>query len=277
MEVCANFCAEEQWALTYHYSDVTTSNILFHVAEDVQEWSDNDVYLNFGQPETEKIITRDLSPLGPHVPAQLVAPIDNAYSTNSIFLQEGILLIDFGQSFSIFHPRTDYKPATVPHYQSPEARFEGRIGMPSDVWALACTIFEIRAGFPLFEAFLGGDDEILKEIVATLGKFPEPWWSAFENHPLWFDEDGKPKARELQQVLLPAEKTSIVQKLASIGDQDVPPAIGNDGPMMERPGTKLDEVEIQLLGDLLAKMLRYRSEDRIQISEVTSHPWFALG
>jgi len=30
----------------------------------------------------------------------------------------------------------------------------------------------------LFEAFLGGDDEILKEIVATLGKLPEPWWGA---------------------------------------------------------------------------------------------------
>lgn len=151
------------------------------------------------------------------------------------------------------------------------------MGIPSDVWALACTIFEIRAGFPLFEAFLGGDDEILKEIVATLGKLPEPWWSAFENHHLWFDEDGKPKAWELQQVLVPVEKTSIKQKLASIGDQDVPPATGNDGPMMERPGTKLVEVEIQLLGDLLAKMLCYRPQDRIKISEVISHPWFALG
>ncbi|KAF8957092.1 hypothetical protein BDZ97DRAFT_1763173 [Flammula alnicola] len=109
-----------------------------------------------------------------------------------------------------------YKPTTVPHYQSPEARFEGRIGMPFDVWALACTIFEIRAGFPLFEAFLGGADEVFKEIVATLGKLPEPWWGMFENHHLWFDEDGKPMARELQ-VLLPVEKTSITQKLASIG------------------------------------------------------------
>jgi len=47
--------------------------------------------------------------------------------------------------------------------------------------------------------------------------------------------------------------------------------------MMERPGAKLDEVEIQLLGDLLAKMLRYRSQDRIKISKVFSYPWFALG
>ena len=97
---------------------------------------------------------------------------------------------------------------------------------------------------------------------------------AFEDHHLWFDE---PKARELQQVFLPAEKTSIKQKVASTGDRGVPPATENDGPTMERPGTKLDEVDIQLLGDLLAKMLRYRSQDRIKISEVITHPWFALG
>lgn len=112
--------------------------------------------------------------------------------------------------------------------------------------------------------------------MGTLGKLPEPWWSAFENHQLWFNEDGKPKARRLQQVLLPAEKTSIKQKLASIGnhgDWEV------DGQMMEPHGTRLDEIEIQILGDLLEKMLHYRPEDRITISKVISHrshPWFAL-
>ncbi|KAF5383682.1 hypothetical protein D9615_003640 [Tricholomella constricta] len=260
---------------SFVHGDLTTSNILFRVAENVQNWSDDEVYLNFGQPETEEIETRDRSPSGPHAPSQLIAQIDNA-SFHYTLLQEDSLLIDFGQSFSKFHPPTGYEPATVPHYLSPEARFEGRIGLPSDVWALACTIFQIRAGFPLFEAFLGGNDEVLKEIVATLGKLPEPWWGTFKNRHLWFDEDGKPKAPELQQVLLPAEKTSIQQQLASIGSQDEPPATGYDGAMMERLGTRLDKVEIQLLGDLLEKMLRYRPQDRIEMSEVVGHPWFAL-
>ncbi|KAF8810776.1 kinase-like protein [Phlegmacium glaucopus] len=258
------------------HGDLTTSNILFRVAENVQNWSDSEVYLNFGQPETEEIVTCDHRPLGPHAPPRLIAPIDNALLTNSTLLQEDILLIDFGQSFSRFNRPTGYEPASVPQYLSPEARSEGMIGSPSDVWALACMIFEIRAGFPLFEAFPGGNDEVLKEIVSTFGKLPEPWWGAFENRHLWFDEDGKPKATVLQQVLLPAEKTSIKKKLASIGDQDVPPATGDDGPMMERPGTKLDKAEIQVLGDLLEKMLRFRPQDRIKMCEVVAHPWFAL-
>lgn len=113
--------------------------------------------------------TRDHSPLGIHVPARLVAPIDNALLTNPNLLQEEIVVIDFGQSFCMSRLPTDYKPATVPHYLSPEARFEGKIGAPSDIWALGCTIFEIRAGFPIFETFFGGDDEVLMQTVATLG------------------------------------------------------------------------------------------------------------
>ena len=259
-----------------YFSDLTISNILFRIAENVKSWSDSEVYLNFGHPETETMATRDHSPLGIHVPAHLVAPIDNALLTNPNLLQEEIVVIDFGQSFCISRLPTDYEPATVPHYLSPEARFEGNIGAPSDIWALGCTIFEIRAGFPIFETFFGGDDEVLMQTVATLGKLPLPWWNAFENRHLWFDEQGIPKTEELQKVLLHTEKTSIIQKLASIGTDDVPPVTGDDGPMMESRGTRLDECEIELLGDLLQKMLRYRPQDRISITDVISHPWFTF-
>ncbi|RDB17971.1 Protein kinase dsk1 [Hypsizygus marmoreus] len=94
MEVRGNFCGGG-----------ATFNILFRVAENVQEWSDSEVYLNFGQPETEKVVTRDGSPPGPHAPAQLIAPIENVRLTYSTLLPEDILLIDFGQSFSSFRPR----------------------------------------------------------------------------------------------------------------------------------------------------------------------------
>jgi serine/threonine protein kinase len=189
-------------------------------------------------------------------------------------LEENIIVIDFGQSLATNRPPKDYKPATAIHYMSPEARFETRVSPASDIWALACTIFEIRAGFPLFDPFLG--TAVVRETVETLGKLPEPWWSAFEHRHLWFEENGEPKPREIQKlegVLLPAIKSSIRQKLREIGEQDEPPE-ADEGPMIETIGTRLEEGEAVLLGDLLKKMLKYRPEERIAIQEVVRHPWF---
>lgn len=44
--------------------------------------------------------------------------------------------------------------------------------------------------------------------------------------------------------------------------------------MIETVGTQLVEVEVELLNDLLAKMLKYDPEKRITIQEVVRHPWF---
>ena len=44
--------------------------------------------------------------------------------------------------------------------------------------------------------------------------------------------------------------------------------------MAERFGTRLGDDEIEVLGDLLEKMLQYRPQDRIKMCEVVAHPWF---
>ena len=64
-----------------------------------------------------------------------------------------------------------------------------------------------------------------------------------------------------------------------IGCQGAPPSHHRsrlgiiDSPMTER-GTRLDDDEIEVLGDLLEKMLQYRPQDRIKMCEVVAHPWF---
>ena len=98
-----------------------------------------------------------------------------------------------------------------------------------------------------------------------LGKLPEPWWSAFEKRHEWFEENGEPKP--------PGRKSTIQEKLRMIGDNDTPPD-ADEGPMIEPVGTRLEEGELVLLGDLLEKMLKYRPEERITIREVVHHPWF---
>jgi serine/threonine-protein kinase SRPK3 len=112
----------------------------------VQTWSDDDVYYNLGVPETDEVFTHDGSLVKPCAPAQVVAPVGNACLTHAALLSEDIVVIDFGQSFAVADRPADYVPAAPVHYLPPESYFESRFDPASDVWALACTLFEIRAG-----------------------------------------------------------------------------------------------------------------------------------
>jgi serine/threonine protein kinase len=98
----------------------------------------------------------------------------------------------------------------------------------------------------------------MRDAVRLLGKLPDPWWNALEHRHLWFDENGQQKS--------PDSKSSIREELRDIGEEE--------GPMIETAGTRLEEEEVELLGDLLEKMLKFRPEERITIQEVVRHPWF---
>ncbi|EIN11904.1 kinase-like protein [Punctularia strigosozonata HHB-11173 SS5] len=235
------------------HGDLTTSNILFRVAKPVVDWTDDEVHQARGIEKLSRLA--DLS-----------------------ILQECVTIIDFGQSYFTRNPPKDYEPATTMHYQSPEMRFDGRIGIEANIWLLGCAIFEIRAGYPLFEALFGNANDILRQIAQTLGRLPYPWWAAFRNGARWFDNDGEPKDMLVQKqagVSIPARKTPIVAKVRSIGDVDQQPSV-YDGAMLEMSGVRLSEEEVALLSDLLERMSKYRPEERATIEEVVHHRWFNL-
>lgn len=228
-----------------------------------------------GEPETDEVSTCDGSPVPPNAPAELVAPIALTAWHESL-LQENVLLSDFGQSYAIASPPSGYEAATIFTYASPETRFEGRGGLEADVWMLGCAIFEIRAGRPLFESFFGSDSDVLKQMVAMLGRLPDPWWSAFSDHHTWFEEDGEPKSMEVQErdgVTLKVSNSSIREQLREIGTQvDAPEDV--EGRIIEEYDKRPTEEEVALLGDLLERMLKYRPEERINMEEVIRYPWF---
>ncbi|KAE9392322.1 kinase-like protein [Gymnopus androsaceus JB14] len=260
------------------HGDLTTSNILFHPSDQVLNWSDNEVYMHLGLPETEKVWTCSGYPVGPQAPSELVQAIDHHSLIDCNLLEEDIVVIDFGQSYAVEHPPKDYHPGTVVNYVSPEVRFDGRASFEADVWALACAFFELRAGFPLFDSFFGSDTDILRQTVETLGRLPDPWWGAFQDRSLWFEDNGQPKSMDEQQEVgqpIHSSESSIRHKLHSVGMLDDPP-LSDEGSMFERTGTKVDDEEVELLADLLEKMLRYCPEDRITIKDAIEHPWFTM-
>ncbi|KAJ3857567.1 kinase-like domain-containing protein [Lentinula lateritia] len=236
------------------HGDFTTSNFLFRLTDD--------------SPETDAVQMLNGQPIGPQVPSEVTEAIDPFIFFENDLLQESIVVVDFGQSYAASEPTKDYKPRTMVNYMSPETRFEGRVDPESDVWTLGCAIFEIRAGFPLFDPFFPSDAVILTKIVGTLGRLPDPWWNVFKNRHL-FEEDGRPKTNGI------AVTPSIRELLQSIGTRDE--ILDSDGgSMFEQTETRIDGTEVDLLVDLLGKMLRYRPEDRIGVDEVVNHPWFKV-
>lgn len=247
---------------------------------DIESWSDEQIYSRLGAPVKDDVLLASGETTDQSAPRYLVEP---ACLDRPQLLGEEILLIDFGHAL---HARSSTPPPPPPPqetaislpYCAPEVLFNTTQlpGPAAEIWALACTLYEIRAGAQLFASFFGTRDEILRQVGQTFGKFPEPWWSMWEGRPRYFDEDGLP-LREWPDGIALAVEYPLHSQIRDIGADDDGPGyasseLGGEW-VMERPGTRLSEAEVADLHDLLRKMLRYHPEDRISMDEVLQHPW----
>ncbi|KAG4430751.1 hypothetical protein IFR05_013772 [Cadophora sp. M221] len=106
------------------------------------------------------------------------------------FISDQVSIIDFGESYHMSCPPEDL--GITASFRAPELLFGNTIGVGCDLWALACTIYEVRTMTPLFENFMDDDDEVIMQMVPLLGKLPEPWWSSWKARGQWYEGDGTP-------------------------------------------------------------------------------------
>jgi serine/threonine-protein kinase SRPK3 len=244
----------------------------------VDSWTEKEIYNQIGSPVKEKVIMLSQSKLVSSAPEYLVEATDLS-RIDPEWLTERILLIDFSVSFF-----SDCPPAegigTPLSYRSPEAIFDLKVGIASDIWALGCSIFELRAGCQLFASFVGGSDEVTRQIVQTLGKLPSPWWTKWEPRHKYFEEDGKPRTNWDNRIPLACEY-SLGEQIHDIGSEDNvdEDTIGRSSTsaksILEVRGTPLSEQEATLLEDLLQQMVVYDTNARLPANEVRNHPWFS--
>jgi serine/threonine-protein kinase SRPK3 len=88
-----------------------------------------------------------------------------------------VCIIDFGESYTTSNPPESL--GIPPGYCLPELIFDSSIDIGCDIWALACTIYELRSMSRLFKTWSGDDDEVMLQMVRLLGKLPEPWWTSW--------------------------------------------------------------------------------------------------
>ncbi|KAI9761743.1 MAG: hypothetical protein M4579_000837 [Chaenotheca gracillima] len=102
------------------HGDFKPSNILLKLA-DLDDWTEEEVMERLGEPETDLIETSSGEPLGPAAPPYVVLPLETA-DLDPRFLQDQIMIIDFGESFDEKSPPEGL--GTPIGYCSPELLFD---------------------------------------------------------------------------------------------------------------------------------------------------------
>lgn len=249
--------------------DITPKNVLLRLAN-IDEWSLDDVDRQLDSPVKDEVFKYSGGKPGICAPEYVVQPTSFA-SVAPRYISEEVLLIDLGEAFLESSAPSKGVGTPVP-YCSPELMLEGKASSSSDVWALSCTMFEMRSGFPLFESFVGSAREILQEMIQILGTPPNPWWPSLQRHGI---NVGHYEA---------SSGSLLSERIRQIGMNDeIPSRDGTETPLsepptsdliIEPPSTKVSEEETSALTGLLQRTLQYTPEARLPVEMTIKHRWF---
>jgi serine/threonine protein kinase len=162
----------------------------------IEQISYQDLQTYLGEPYKRPLLARDGKPVTstPHRPKYVVAspePLELLQLCLSSPEAVRAKICDFGESFL-----WDVKPVitrlnTPCIYAAPEIIFHDHVSPAVDVWALAVLIHMVLSGGSfLFYSYYGIKQEVLREMVLTLGKLPDRWWTKWEDRSQYFDENG---------------------------------------------------------------------------------------
>ncbi|KAF4636566.1 hypothetical protein G7Y89_g1528 [Cudoniella acicularis] len=107
-------------------------------------------------------------------------------------------IVDFGESYDISAP--PQRLGIAPAYSSPEILFSELAGVPTDMWALACSLAEIRSGNKLFYDMFGDKDDIISSQLRSILTNIILLFFLIPNPPLLFAFAAKALAAALEDI-----------------------------------------------------------------------------
>ncbi|KAF8485412.1 kinase-like domain-containing protein [Gautieria morchelliformis] len=183
IDIAKNLVAQVMRGVAYLHScgvvhgDLHVGNILFRIPG-IEQMSHQDLGKYLGEPSKQPFSRRDGKPVTstPHEPKYLCLKSSEAVR---------VKICDFGEAFL-----WDGKPViTQLHtpcvYAAPEILLHDHVSPAVDVWALAVLMHLVLSGGSLLFFFM-----VLREMVLTLGKLPDRWWTKWEDRSEYFDENG---------------------------------------------------------------------------------------
>jgi hypothetical protein len=109
------------------------------------ELSEDELIKQLGEPNKEPLLTISGESPAPSGPEYLVEGL-SLDRLDGRFISDQVSIIDFGESYDMHSPPEDL--GITASFRSPELLFDNTIGVGCDLWALACTIYEVRTGVP---------------------------------------------------------------------------------------------------------------------------------
>lgn len=245
--------------------DFRPSTILVKLAN-LNQLPEDELLSLLGQPEKAYVRSKSGQDLPASSPRYLTIPTDTS-RLGDLYLTDQICVIDFGESFPISSPPADL--GIPENYLPPEVLLgqDNAVGLASDLWALGCTLFEIREQIPLFYMIFD-TDELLAEMVRFFGKPPQAWWDAWEARRDFFDDEGIwiRDGEDAEEWSLEVALSKPIEVFQPDGD--------DRGAAQETLTTS--RVEQELMADLLHRLFRYEAGTRPSVEEVLMHDWFKM-
>ncbi|GAA88373.1 hypothetical protein AKAW_06487 [Aspergillus luchuensis IFO 4308] len=197
-------------------------------------------------------ITRiDKAPIQSCAPAHAIIPMNLIIVPSDQVVNCRVKITDFGSSF--FFGKEPLELHTPTALLPPEAFFQDPITPSADIWTLGCTLYDILGERPLFETWADDPDDVIGEMVSTLGKLPKKWWQRWEKRPEFFLENGSwnPNFKRIQT----PEFRPLNQRLWQMGRGETPQIC------------ELQKTEMASFKRLLEGMLAYEPLERVSARE----------
>lgn len=241
------------------HGDLHRGNVFLQPSREFNQLSTEALYEQYGEPVLEPVNRLDGEQLPPGVPQHGILPVWLGDASENVTLSDArILLSDFGEAFSPAREKR-FKSHTPLPLRSPETRFEPTIPLTfsSDIWTLACTIWDIVSQKSLFEGFLTNEDDMSCQQIGVLGPLPPEWQRKWDAHRDQLLEHGKPinESQSLNQSWEDRFETCVQR------------------PRIEEGMPAFEASERDALSSMLRSMLSFRPEDRPSAQQVLESEW----
>lgn len=263
LEVGRAIAAQLMIAVQYIHSqgivhgDLHRGNILLRLSRDFDELTTEMLYEKYGEPILEPVNRLDGREIPPEVPQHGVIPLWLGEASEDVTLPEAkVLVSDFGEAFCPSHEQK-FESQTPLVVRPPEARFEPTqpLTFSSDIWTLACTMWDIMGQRTLFEGLLTNDDDMTNQQVELLGPLPSEWLTKWTE----IRDKGSKSTHQLP--------TSSTQSWEDRFEKHTQQSRIREGMPPFEPR------ERDAFISMLRSMLRFRPEDRASAQQVLESEW----